>query len=184
MEEVRSKLRGAVAILAIPTSLCGQKRLVKTTYCIPDAAGAWHLQSFHPLINPRAENTFAEIWMLDQHVERLRLRRFHSDRETRFVYRFNSDGGILFVEGSVDLWNRWVAQTTLPAKDRDGHLPQDIRYYKQRSELGDRRDEIGVPSGADRYLRDLIAAPVYASANEIPCADQIRAVERTNAAQK
>src|SRR4030088_712700 len=79
-------------LLMFSSFVFAAKRKTKAIYCTQSADGAWRLQRFQPLINPRAGTVFAELSFAGTMLEAARLRRFYPDREVVFDYKFDGAG--------------------------------------------------------------------------------------------
>ena len=79
-------------LLMFSSFVFAAKRKTKAVYCTQSVNGAWRLQRFEPLINPRAGTVFTELSFAGTMLEAARLRRFYRDREVVFDYKFNSAG--------------------------------------------------------------------------------------------
>ncbi len=154
VEEVKSKLRGAVAILVnsdLPLRAEAPCQDHDTASRMPPVPA--HLQSFHPLINPRAENTFAEIWMLDQTCRAIEAAKVpQRPRNTlRLTASIRMAASDLRRGKRRSVRTGRVAQTTLPANGQG-------RAICRRTSVTTNNEaswaivgtQIGVPSGADR----------------------------------
>jgi hypothetical protein len=97
--------RGALlfVLLLFSPFVFAVKRKTKAVYCSRAADGAWKLQQFEPLINPRAGTVFTELPFAGAMLEEARLRRFHPDREVVFDYKFDSAGRLTSLFGSIEL---------------------------------------------------------------------------------
>src|SRR5271154_1964541 len=107
-----------------------EKRKTNAVFCTRAVNGAWYLQGFPPLINPRAETVFAEISFAGKTVEEVRLRQFHPNHEVEFDYKFDTGGRLTALLGSVAKWGEWVGETNL-YPDADGTVGSfHVKYYK------------------------------------------------------
>ena len=91
-------------LLMFSSFVFAAKRKTKAVYCTQSADGAWRLQRFQPLINPRAGTVFAELSFAGTMLEAARLRRFYPDREVVFDYKFDGAGRLTALVGSVEFW--------------------------------------------------------------------------------
>jgi hypothetical protein len=156
-----------------------EKRKTKAVYCSLAANGAWHVQGYKPLINPAAGMTFAEISFAGRTVEAVRLRRFHPEYEVVFDYKFDANGRLSGLLGSVAMWGRWVAVANL-YPEADGTVGSfHVKYYKPGTE-----DQIARPEDAEYYTAELSRVPVYRTIESLPCAGSLQDAEKMNATQE
>jgi hypothetical protein len=154
----------------------GAKRKTKAVYCTQSVNGAWTLQQFQPLINPKAGTVFTELSFAGTVLEAARLRRFYPDREVVFDYKFDGEGRLTAVLGSVDLWGQWLGEADLtPGTVGDVR----VKYYRAES-----RDLINRPVDAETYAAELSSAPIYRTIESLPCGGSLHEAEKMNATQE
>jgi hypothetical protein len=155
------------------------KRKTKAVYCTQTANGAWSLQRFEPLINPRAGTVFTEISFAGTMLEGARLRRFYPDHEVVFDYKFDSAGRLTGLLGSVELWGQWLGEANL-YPEADGAVGSvHVKYYRAAS-----RDLISHPEDAEEYTAELSSVPIYRTIESLPCGGSLHEAEKMNATQE
>jgi hypothetical protein len=155
------------------------KRKTKAVYCMQSVNGAWRLQGFEPLINPRAGTVFTELSFAGTMLEAARLRRFYPDREVVFDYKFNSAGRLTAVLGSVEMWGQWLGEADL-TPEADGTVENvHVKYYVAAS-----RDLISRPDDAELYTAELSRVPIYRTIESLPCGGSLHEAEKMNATQE
>jgi hypothetical protein len=161
-------------------------------YCMQGADGAWRLQQFKPLIRAQGGTVFAEMWFAGSALAEVKVRRFSGDSELALDYTFDGAGRLTGLRGSVRvkttplasgssgekmLFADWVGEAELtPAAD--GRIPaHHVMYHRET-------DKIDKPDDADRYIAQFDAAPVYRTAQSVPCGAMLKEAEKMNAAQE
>ena len=168
-----------LVLLMFSSFVFAAKRKTKAVYCTQTANGAWGLQRFQPLINPRAGTVFAELSFEGAQLEAARLRKFHPDYEVVFEYKFDSAGRLMALLGSVDIWGQWIGEANLyPAADGTvGSV--HVKYYR-----GAARELISRPEDADEYMAELSSVPIYRTTESLPCGGSLQEAEKMNATQE
>jgi hypothetical protein len=154
-------------------------RKTKAVYCTQAANGTWSLQSFEPLINPKAGTVFAELSFAGPVVESVRLRRFHPDYEVVFEYKFDGAGRLTALLGSVEMWGQWLGEANLyPAADGSvGSV--NVTYYRAST-----RHVISRPEDAEEFTAELSSVPIYRTTESLPCGGSLHEAEKMNATQE
>jgi hypothetical protein len=155
------------------------KRKTKAVYCTQAVNGAWTLQRFEPLINPKAGTVFTELSFAGTVLEAARLRRFYPDREVVFDYKFDGEGRLTAVLGSVDLWGQWLGEADLTPGTSGTAGDVRVKYYRAKS-----RDLINRPDDAETYAAELSRAPIYRTIESLPCGSSLHEAEKMNATQE
>src|SRR5271170_396886 len=175
-------LRGGtflMVLLMFSSSVFAAKRKTKAVYCARATNGAWGLQRFQPLINPRAGTVFAELSFAGPLLEAARLRQFHPDHEVVFDYKFDSAGKLTALIGSVEMWGQWLGEANL-YPDADGTVGSfHVKYYKSTT-----RDLISHPDDAEEYAAELSKVPIYRTIESLPCGGSLQEAEKMNATQE
>ena len=173
--------RGAflIVLLMFSSFVFAAKRKTKAVYCTQAPNGAWSLQKFEPLINPRAGTLFTELSFAGTTLEAARLRRFYPDREVVFDYKFDSTGRLTALLGSVELWGQWLGEADL-YPEADGKVSNmHVKYYRASS-----HDLINRPEEAEGYTAELTSVPVYRTIESLPCSGSLHEAEKMNATQE
>jgi len=166
-------------LLMFSSFVFAAKRKTKAIYCTQSADGAWRLQRFQPLINPRAGTVFAELSFAGTMLEAARLRRFYPDREVVFDYKFDGAGRLTALVGSVEFWGQWLGEADL-TPEADGRLGNvHVKYYRAES-----RDRINRPDDGETYTAELSRVPIYRTTESLPCGGSLREAEKMNATQE
>jgi len=166
-------------VLLISSSVFAVKRKTKAVYCTHAMNGAWSLQRFQPLINPRAGTVFAELSFAGTVLEAARLRQFHPDHEVVFDYKFDSAGKLTALLGSVEMWGQWLGEANL-YPEADGTVGSfHVKYYRP-----DSRDLISRPDDAEDYAAELSRVPIYRTIESLPCGGSLQEAEKMNATQE
>jgi hypothetical protein len=155
------------------------KHGITAVFCTETPEGQWQMQSFQPLINPRAGTIFAKISFAGNVVEMVRLREFHPDFDVEIKYNFDASGKLTSVLGSVGVWGRWVGESDLILDPNGVVQSSSIRYFRPGSQ-----DRIDRPEGAGRYIRELDKVKIYKTVESLPCADQLQDAEKIHATQE
>jgi hypothetical protein len=175
-------LRGGtflIVLLMFSSSVFAAKRKIKAVYCTRATNGAWSLQRFEPLINPRAGTVFAELSFAGPVFEAARLRQFHPDHEVVFDYKFDSAGKLTALLGSVEMWGQWLGEANL-YPGADGTVGSfHVKYYKSTT-----RDLISHPDDAEEYAAELSKVPIYRTIESLPCGGSLQEAEKMNATQE
>jgi hypothetical protein len=175
-------LRGGTFVLVLlmfSPSVFAAKRKTKAVYCVQTKSGLWDLQRFQPLINPRAGTVFAELSFAGPVLVDVRLRRFHSDHEVVFEYKFDSAGRLTSLLGSVELWGQWLGEADL-YPNADGSVSEfHVKYYHPAE-----RDLISRPENSEEYTAELKSVPIYRSIESLPCGGSLQEAEKMNATQE
>jgi hypothetical protein len=175
-------LRGGTFVLVLlmfSPSVFAAKRKTKAVYCVQTKSGLWDLQRFQPLINPRAGTVFAELSFAGPVLVDVRLRRFHSDHEVVFEYKFDSAGRLTSLLGSVELWGQWLGEADL-YPNADGSVSEfHVKYYHPAE-----RDLISRPENSEEYAAELKSVPIYRSTESLPCGGSLQEAEKMNATQE
>jgi hypothetical protein len=149
---------------------------VRMVFCIP-ASNGWVLHQFKPLINPRAKTVFAEMSLAGQLLLEYKLRRFSEHAETAFDYKFDADGRLNSLIGSVAVFGSWIGEASL-IPNADGTVPPyQVRY---RSE----GQSISKPDDAADYIGSFDTVPIYRTTQALPCAAMLKQAEKMNATQE
>jgi hypothetical protein len=156
-----------------------EKHKPHSLFCLRSVDGTWHAQTFQPLINPRKELFFAEISFEAQHVDVVRLRHFYPGYDVEFDYKFDTNGRLNGLMGSVAVPKDWVAEADLFTHLDAPDTALKIRYYRPGTE-----DRILAPEGVNTYIADLSNAPIYKTPESLPCAGSFQDAEKMNATQK
>jgi hypothetical protein len=169
-----------VVLLLCPSFIFATtRRKTKAVYCAQSVSGAWTLQRFQPLINPRAGTVFTELSFAGTTIESARLRRFHPNYEVVFDYKFDSAGRLTALLGSVEIWGQWLGEANL-YPDADGTVGSfHVKYYKPET-----RDLINRPDDAEEYAAELGSVPIYRTIESLPCGDSLQEAEKMNATQR
>jgi hypothetical protein len=166
-------------LLMFSSFLFAAKRKTKAVYCTQSADGAWSLQRFEPLINPKAGTVFTELSFAGTVLEAARLRRFYSDREVVFDYKFDNAGRLSSLLGSVEMWGQWLGEADL-TPGADGTVGSvHVKYYR-----GSSRDLISRPEDAEAYTAELSSVPIYRTIESLPCGGSLHEAEKMNATQE
>ena len=161
------------------SSVFAVKRKIRAVYCTHATNGAWSLQRFQPLINPRAGTEFAELSFAGTVLEAARLRQFHPDHEVVFDYKFDSAGKLTALLGSVEMWGQPLGEANL-YPEADGAVGSfHVKYYKP-----DSRDLISHPADAETYAAELSRVPIYRTIESLPCGGSLQEAEKMNATQE
>jgi hypothetical protein len=156
-----------------------EKRRPNSLYCTQAKDGSWQSQSFQPLINPQARMAFFEIEFAAKRVDAVRLRRFFPDHDVEFDYKFDLNGKLNSLIGSVAVPRGWVGEADL-FPEADGTISNvHVRYYKPGT-----TDRILDPEDAGRYTAELSKVPIYRTVESLPCAGSLQDAEKMNATQK
>ena len=168
-----------MVLLLFSSSVFAVKRKTKAVYCTHAMNGAWSLQRFQPLINPRAGTVFAELSFAGTVLEAARLRQFHPDHEVVFDYKFDSAGKLTALLGSVEMWGQWLGEANL-YPEADGTVGSfHVKYYRP-----DSRDLISRPDDAEDYAAELSRVPIYRTIESLPCGGSLQEAEKMNATQE
>jgi hypothetical protein len=166
-------------LLMFSSFVFAAKRKTKAVYCTQSAEGAWRLQRFEPLINPKAGTVFTELSFAGTMLEAARLRRFYPGREVVFDYKFDSAGRLTALLGSVEFWGQWLGEADL-TPEADGNIGNVyVKYYRATS-----RDRINRPEDAGAYTAELSSVPVYRTIEALPCGGSLHEAEKMNATQE
>jgi hypothetical protein len=166
-------------LLMFSSFVFAAQKKTKAVYCMQAANGAWKLQRFEPLINPRAGTVFTELSFAGTMLEAARLRRFYPDREVVFDYKFDGGGRLTALVGSVELWGQWLGEANL-YPEADGRVSNlSVKYYRASS-----RDRINRPEEADAYTGELSRVPIYRTIESLPCGGSLQEAEKMNATQE
>jgi len=173
--------RGALLLVLLMFSsfVFGAKRKTKAVYCTQSADGAWRLQRFEPLINPKAGTVFTELSFAGTMLEAARLRRFYPDREVVFDYKFDSAGRLTALLGSVEFWGQWLGEADLTPEAVGTVGNVHVKYYRAAS-----RDRINRPEDAGEYTAELSSVPIYRTIESLPCGGSLHEAEKMNATQE
>jgi hypothetical protein len=163
-------------VLAVPLARAQKPTQVKLVFCVPVSKG-WSLQRFKPLIDPQAKTEFAEMSLAGPLLMEFRLRRFSGRSETAFDYKFDSSGRLNALNGAVTVFGSWVGEANL-FPNPDGTIP--TYHVKYRSE----NQPVQKPDDAADYIGSLDAAPIYRTAQAVPCAAMLKEAEKMNATQE
>jgi len=167
----------AFTALVAPSEIFAKERDIKVVFCVPGPQGSWSLQSFKPLIDPRAKTAFAEMSLVGPLLLEFRLRRFSPESEVTFDYKFDATGRLNALEGSVKVFGSWEGEANM-LPDADGSVPPFQVLYRRNN------DRISRPQDAARYLPLLNDPPIYRTAQAVPCAAKLQGAERVNATQE
>jgi hypothetical protein len=177
--------------LASTSPLLARDRIVKAIYCTRDASGTWGLQRFKPLINVQGGTTFAEMSFEGSTLGEVRVRRFYADSELAFDYRFDAEGRLIALRGSVTVktppppgandaepmvFADWVGEAELTPGE-DGKIPAHHVLYSRE------KDRIDKPDDADKYIVRFNDAPIYNTVQTVPCGAMLKEAEKMNATQ-
>jgi len=179
MRGIRSTSAIVLLMLSSSLSAASDKRVIKALFCTKTAEGEWQVQSFQPLINPKAGTVFAKISFAGDAVEMVRLREFHPNFDVEAKYSFDNSGKLLSVLGSVGVWGRWVGEADLTVDPNGVLQSSDVRYFRPGS-----RDRIDRPENSGRYIRELDKVKIYKTVDSLPCASQLQDAEKINATQE
>jgi hypothetical protein len=164
----------------------------KAVYCWQGAKGDWSLQRFKPLIRVGGGTVFAEMSFAGGVLEEVRVRRFFADSELAFDYTFDGAGKLAGLKGSVSVrtvgptipgeteppvFADWVGEADL-LPGSDGKIPPHHVLYSRD------KDRIDKPDDADKYIGQFNEAPVYSTAQSVPCAARMKEAVRMNAEQQ
>jgi hypothetical protein len=175
-------LRGStflMVLLMFSSFVFAAKRKIKAVYCTRSINGAWSLQRFQPLINPRAGAVFAELSFAGPVLEEVRLRQFHPDHEVVFEYKFDSAGKLTALLGSVEMWGQWLGEANLYPEADDTVESFHVKYYKSAT-----HDLISHPDDAEAYTAELSKVPIYRTIESLPCGGSLQEAEKMNATQE
>jgi hypothetical protein len=162
---------------AMPSPLLAKPVLTKVVFCVPAANGAWSLARYKPLIDTRAKTTFAELTIADHNLLEFRLRRFSDGAEAAFDYKFDPQGKLNAMEGTVSVFGSWVGTANM-LPDADGTTtPYEVKYSRN-----DKR--VPRPEDAADYIAQLDHAPIYRTVNDAPCGEMLKEAEKMNATQE
>jgi hypothetical protein len=180
VEEVKVLRRGTFLFVLLFSSFAfAAKRKTKAVYCIRSVNGAWTLQEFQPLINPKAGTVFTELSFAGKVLEAARLRWFYPDREVVFDYKYDREGRLTAVLGSVDMWGQWLGEADLTPGTSGTVENVQVKYYRAES-----RNLINRPDDAETYSAELGSAPIYRTIESLPCGDSLHEAEKMNATQE
>ena len=161
-------------------------------YCMQSANGEWRLQRFKPLIRAQGGTVFAEMSFAGSALAEVKVRRFTGDSELAYEYRFDGTGKLTGLRGSVTvktppqggagdgekmLFADWVGEAEL-TPGADGKIPAHHVIYRRET------DKIDKPDDADRYIVQFDEAPVYRTAQSVPCGAMLKEAEKMNATQE
>ncbi len=148
---------------------------LKDTYrfCIPSSDGVWTLQDFRPLIVSRGNQTFAELRFTGTWLSLLRMRSLKPRSEFDMEYMFNEAGKLQLMQGTYRQAGEWVAQSRLYPR-ADGSFERFRVHYSKFLE----GETIPEPEYARDPSPDFIAAKIYRTTQEVPCADLLKDVEK------
>jgi hypothetical protein len=156
-----------------------EKRRPNSLYCTQAKDGTWLAQSFQPLINAHSKMTFAQIEFAAKRVDEVRLRRFFPGYDVEFDYKFDSNGKLNSMVGSVAVSREWVGESSLYPNE-DGTVSNiQVKFYKPGTE-----ERIVRPEDAERYTAELSKVPIYRTVESLPCAGSFEVAEKMNATQK
>jgi hypothetical protein len=164
------------AMLIVPGGRGQRATPVKLVFCVP-VPGGWSLQRFKPLIDPRAKTEFAEMSLAGPLLLEFKLRRFSARSETAFDYKFDLDGRLNAVLGTVTVFGSWVGEANL-FPNPDGTIPAYHVTYRSENQPAPKPDD------AADYIGSLDAAPIYRTVQAVPCAAMLKEAEKMNATQK
>jgi hypothetical protein len=168
-----------VLSIALSGSLHAAKLKTRSVYCVDQGSETWSLQRYQPLINPRGKTHFVQLSFSGATLEAARLRRFYPEYEVSFEYRYDSQGRLTGLKGSVEFWNRWIGSADLYPEE-DGSIPQRrVRFISPRG-----GEEVARPEewqDFDPLLRDV---KVYRTIDSLPCGGRLQEVEKMNATQE
>lgn len=162
-------------VLVAPVARAGRPTAVKAVFCVPGPRG-WSLQRFKPLIDPRAKTEFAEMSLAGPLLE-FKLRRFSAEAETSFNYKFDLDGRLNALSGTVSVFGAWIGEANL-FPNADGTAPAVHAKYERQGE------SIPRPDDATEYIGLLEAVPVYRTAQAVPCGAMLKEAEKMHATQE
>ena len=128
------------------------------------------LQRFKPLIDSRGKTVFAEMSIADHTLLEFRLRQFSEESEVAFDYKFDAAGRLNALDGSVKVVGSWTAEANL-LPDADGTVQPYHVLYSQG--VG----RISKPDNAADYIGQLDKAPIYQTAQAVPCAAMMKEAE-------
>jgi len=121
----------------------------------------------------------AELRFEGERLESAKVRRLYPDYEADFEYRFDASGRLTALEGSVEVWGKWIGRKDL-LPGEDGSAPAGrMRFYG--TETDEERPE---PERAGNYAGALERYPVYRKTEELPCGGELKEAVRMNAASK
>jgi len=177
--------RGAALIAFLPLLLSSsaviarEKRRLNSLYCVAITDESWHAQLFQPLISAHRAMAFAEIEFAARKVDEVRLRRFFPGYDVEFDYKFDVNGKLNSMKGSVAVSRDWVGESSL-YPDADGKINgMEVKYYMPGTD-----ERIVRPEGAERYTAELTKVPIYRTVESLPCAGSAEFAEKMNATQK
>jgi hypothetical protein len=165
-----------LAASSSPGAKAGKPTQVKTVFCVPGRE-SWDVQRFKPLIDPRAKSEFAEMSLAGPLLLEFKLRRFSEKTETTFDYKFDADGRLNALSGSVTVFGAWVGEANL-FPNADGSVPAIHVKYRREGEV------IPKPDDATDYIGLLDAVPVYRTVQAVPCGAMLKEAETMNATQE
>jgi hypothetical protein len=168
-----------MVLLMFSSSVFAVKRQTKAVYCTRATDGAWSLQRFQPLINPRAGTVFAELSFAGPVLEAARLRQFHPNHEVVFEYKFDSAGKLTALLGSVEMWGQWLGEANLYPEADNTVGSFHVKYYKPAT-----HDAISRPEDAEGYAAELGKVPIYRTIESLPCGGSLQEAEKMNATQE
>jgi len=182
----------ATGLMIVSSTALAKDPNAKAVYCTQEANGSWSLHRFKPLIRVEGGTVFAEMTFEGSVLAEFRLRRFYADSELAFDYMFDASGRLTGLRGSVQVKSvpppgaasglgfelaDWLGEADL-LPGGDGRIPPHHVFYSRE------KDRIDKPYGAEKYVGQFDAAPVYLTIQSVPCGAMLKEAEKMNATQE